>query len=273
MRAPDAASIAKIVGVLLVLAWVGIPIYSMMVVSLTPQGAAASGLSLPTSLSLEHYREVLTGVQALWPYLWNSIVIAGLATLVALVLSLPCAYALSRLQAYRTARGVYLAVFVLRMLPPITLAIPFFIVMSRTGLLDTKTGLVIALLAQTLPLAVWTSKVFFDAIPVSLDEAARIDGAGQFQVFWQIMLPIAAGGIAVTAVLTFLIAYIDYIFVVSLANRQAMTLPLYVAGFKTEYRFYVGDMLAATAVGTLPMIAVFVLVQRHMKRMVLAGVH
>jgi ABC-type glycerol-3-phosphate transport system permease component len=144
---------------------------------------------------------------------------------------------------------------------------------TRSGLLDTKLAMILALLAQTLPLAVWTSKVFFDAIPIQLDEAARIDGAGPLRVFLRVILPLTAAGTAVTGVLTFLTAYIDYIFAATLTNQRAATLPLYIAGFKTEYRFYVGDMLAATVVGTLPMLALFILVQRHMKRVMLAGVH
>jgi ABC-type glycerol-3-phosphate transport system permease component len=212
-------------------------------------------------------------VQSLWLYLKNSVIVSLLATLMAMFLALPCAYGLSRLQRYAAARMLYLAVFVLRMLPPITLVIPYFVLIGKLRLLDTKLGLLYALLAPALPLAIWTSKTFFDAIPVTLDEAARIDGASAWEVFTRVALPLIGNGIAVTAILTFLTAYIDYIFAVTLTNHQALTLPVYIAGFKTEYRFYVGDMLAATLVGTLPMVGLFLIVQRHMRRVVLAGVH
>lgn len=256
-----------------VLGWVGIPLFSLVSVSLAPEGTAAIGLGFPEEVSLAHYSRVLGGVQSLWPYLGNSVLVSGLTTLVALGLALPCAYGLSRLHHSAAARTLYLGVFVLRMLPPITLVIPYFVLISRLRLLDTKAGLLLALLAPTLPLAIWTSKAFIDAIPVTLDEAARIDGAGLWQVFYRVVLPLAGNGVAVTAILTFLAAYIDYVFAVALTNRLALTLPVYIAGFKTEYRFYVGDMLAATVVGTLPMLGLFVVVQRHMRRVALAGIH
>jgi len=265
--------LVKGAGVLFVLAWVGIPLFSLVSVSLTPEGSPAIGLELPEEISFAHYRRVLTGVQSLWLFLGNSVVVSGLTTATALLLALPCAYGLSRLQQYAAARTLYLSVFVLRMLPPITLVIPYFMLIGKCKLLDTKLGLVYALLAPTLPLAIWTSKTFFDALPLTLDEVARIDGASAWQVFSRVALPLTANGIAVTAILTFLTAYIDYIFAVTLTNHNALTLPVYIAGFKTEYRFYVADMLAATLVGTLPMLGLFIIVQRHMRRVVMAGVH
>jgi multiple sugar transport system permease protein len=273
VKPPSVGTLAKGLGILFVLLWVGIPFYSLVAVSLLPEGAPALGLELPTQVSGIHYQRVLTGVQSLWLYLTNSVIVSVLATLTALLLALPCAYGLSRLQRYAAARMLYLAVFVLRMLPPITLVIPYFILISRLQLLDTKIGLIYALLAPALPLAIWTSKTFFDAVPATLDEAARIDGASAWEVFTRVALPLVGNGIAVTAILTFLTAYIDYIFAVTLTNNQALTLPVYIAGFKTEFRYYVGDMLAATLVGTLPMLGLFLIVQRHMRRVVLAGAH
>ena len=267
------ASLVGAFGLLFVAGWIGIPFYSLGILSLAPKDAPAVGLGLPSGLSLNHYAEVLSGVQGLWPYVANSIIASGAATLLALAVALPCAHGLSRLQRSAVARTLYLGVFVLRMLPPITLVIPFFVFMSGAHLLDTRTGLVGALLAQLLPLAIWISKTFFDGVPISIDEAARIDGATPWQVFALVALPIVAAGVAVTAVLTFLTAYIDYVFAATLTNDHAMTLPVYIAGFKTEYRFYVGDMLAATVIGTLPMLVLFLFVQRHMKRMALAGIH
>lgn len=276
MSAPmrrSVGTLAKSLGVLFVLGWVGIPFFSLVSVSLTPEGAPAIGLGLPAQLSLTHYRNVLSGVQSLWLYLKNSAIISSLATLVALVLALPCAYGLSRLQRYAAARTLYLAVFVLRMLPPITLIIPYFFLIATLHLLDSKVGLIYALLAPALPLAIWTSKTFFDTVPPTLDEAARIDGANAWQVFSRVALPLVGNGVAVTAILTFLTVYIDFIFALTLTSHWALTLPVYIAGFQTEYRFYVGDMLAATLVGTLPMLVLFFVVQRNMRRVVLAGVH
>ncbi len=273
MKYPNPGTLAKGLGIVFVLLWVGIPFFTLVSVSLTPEGAAAVVLGLPGQLSLIHYRNVLSGFQSLWLYMENSVIVSSLSTLVSLVLALPCAYGLSRLQRYAAARTVYLAVFVLRMLPPITLIIPYFILIGKLGLLDSKVGLIYALLAPALPLAIWTSKTFFDAVPATLDEAARIDGANAWQVFSRVALPLIGSGVAVTAILTFLTVYIDYIFAVTLTSHQARTLPVYIAGFQTEYRFYVGDMLAATLVGTLPMLGLFLIVQRHMRRVVLAGVH
>jgi ABC-type glycerol-3-phosphate transport system permease component len=273
MKRASLGGIAKSLGIVFVLLWIGIPLFSLVSVSLTSEGAPAAALTWPDPISWEHYRRVLTGVESLWLYLKNSIIVSVMATLTALALGLPCAYGLSRLQRYAAARALYLTVFVLRMLPPITMVIPYFVLIGKLNLLDTKVGLVYALLAPTLPLAIWTVKTFFDAIPTTLDEAARIDGATAVQIFTRVALPLIGNGIAVTAILTFLAAYVDYIFAITLTNHDALTLPAYIAGFKAEFRFYVGDMLAGTLVGTLPMLGLFLIVQRHMRRVVLAGVH
>src|SRR3974377_2123909 len=94
------------------------------------------------------------------------------------------------------AGTLYLGVFVLRMLPPITLVIPYFILIGKLHLLDTKAGLIYALLAPALPLAIWTSKRFFDGVPATPDEAARIDGATAWQVFTRVALPLVGSGMA-----------------------------------------------------------------------------
>ncbi len=263
-------------GIILVagLAWVLVPLYFLVLTSLVPQGVAVTGFRPPTGLTLEHFASVLTNpVSNLWHFLANSVIVAGAATLVTLLLAVFGAYGFSRLSQSRPAVIAHETFFVLRMLPPVTMVIPYFLAYSRLHMLDTRWGLVLAEIPFSLALSVWVLKSFFDTVPRDLDDAASIDGAGKLLVLSRILVPVLSQALAATGVLTFLTIYIDYILPLTLVNVRAQTIPIYIASFNTQYRFYVGDMLAATIVATLPMLALYAYAQRYMTRMAIVGIH
>lgn len=254
--------------------WVLVPLSMLVLAALLPQGVAVTGFPPRSPLTGEHFVRVLTDpVNSLWHFLGNSVVVAGAATAVTVALAVSAAYGLSRISQSRPAAVAHEAFFALRMLPPVTMVIPYFLAYSRFHMLDTRWGLVLAEIPFSLALAVWVLKSFFDAVPRDLDEAASLDGAGKLLVLVRILMPVLSHAVAATAVLTFLTIYIDYILPLTLVNVRAETIPIYLAGFNTQYRFYVGDMMAATIVATIPMLALYVYAQRHMTRMAMVGIH
>jgi multiple sugar transport system permease protein len=148
--------------------------------------------------SLANYRFVMERTQVP-TYLWNSARVAALATLFTLLLGLPAAYVLSR-ERFRSRGPLLTAFLVIQTVSPIILLVPIYGVVARLGLLDTHAGLVIVYAAVQLPLTVVIMKAFFDAIPPSLFEAARLDGASRALTFRRVSLPLVGPGLAATAI-------------------------------------------------------------------------
>lgn len=259
------------IGIALSLVWIVIPYYFLIVTSLVPQGTAVRGFSWPNFTTIANYRQILTGANTIWPYLFNSVVVTLGVTVLALLVGVPAGYGLSRLRGFPAAKGLYLSFFVLRMLPPVAFVIPYFLFFSRMQLLDTRRALILALLPFSLSFTVWTIKAFFDGLPFDVEEAAQLDGANPYQIFAVIILPMVGQAIAATAVLTFLLAYVDYLFAVTLTSNNAVTYAVYLVTFQNDYRVYVNAMMAATLLGTLPMIALYFYAQRFMRRMAIMG--
>lgn len=253
------------------LIWIFVPYYFLFVTSLVPQGTAVRGFAWPDFTTLDNYRQILVGANTLWPYLFNSVVVTLSVTLLALLIGVPAGYGLSRLRQFPVAKGLYLSFFVLRMLPPVAFVIPYFLLFSRLNLLDTRQGLVLALLPFSLSFAIWTIKAFFDGVPQDIEEAAQLDGANTLQTFAVIILPMVSQAVAATGLLTFLLAYVDYLFAVTLTRNTAVTYAVYLVTFANDYRVYVNAMMAATLLGTLPMIALYFYAQRFMRRMAIIG--
>ncbi len=164
------------------------------------------------------------------PYLnrfMNSIIIAGLSTLIALSLGTFTAYGFSRFKVKGENDWLF---FILstRMLPPVVVAIPIFLMYRKVGLVDTHLGLILLYTALNLSFCVWLMKGFIDEIPIEYEEAALVDGYTRFQAFWKIVLPQSATGIAATAVFCFITAWNEYALALMMTNRGAQTAPPFI---------------------------------------------
>jgi multiple sugar transport system permease protein len=157
----------------------------------------------------------------------NSLIVAITSTLLAVSLGTVTAYGFSR---FRVKGEADLLFFILstRMLPPIVVAIPMFLMYRAVGLNDTHLGLIILYTAFNVSFAVWLMKGFIDEIPKEYEEAALVDGYTRMQAFWKIVLPEAATGIAATAVFCFITAWNEYAFALILSNRRAQTAPPFI---------------------------------------------
>ncbi len=267
------AKLPKYLILAVVLLWVLVPIYLMVVISITPAGTTLNGFELPNFFTLAHYEWVLFGANVIWPALMNSAIVTVGATLIALAVATPAAYALSHMRHRRIGRNIYLSFFVLRGVPPVALVLPFYLIYSGSHLLNTHIGLILALVPLALPYIVWTLRVFFDAIPAEIEEAANVDGCGTWRTFITVVFPIARPGIAATAILGALQVYVDYIIVATLAGPKTLTFPVYITGFQLDFLALVGPLAAASLIGTLPMIVMFGFSQRYMLRLATAGIH
>ncbi len=273
VRAIQPATIVKGVLLAIILAWVLLPLYFLFAVALIPAGSTLDGFSIPDTLTAANFVSVLNGAYVIWPALVNSVVITVASTGLALIFAVPAAYALSHLKHKRLGRNLYMATFVLRGVPPVALVLPYYVIFSKTQLINTMPGVILALVPLALPYCIWTMRVFFDAVPVQVEEAAGVDGAGVWRTFSSVVLPIARPGIAATGILAALLIFVDYIVVATLAGPATMTFPVYVTTFQQDYLSLVGPLAAASIVGTLPMLLMFGFSQRYMLRLASAGVH
>ena len=199
------------------------------------------------------------------PRLYDSILIAVLSTALSVLIATLASYALSRMRI----RGQHHFVFWIlstRMLPPVAVAIPMFFIYKNFGLLDTYTGIVLIHALMNMPLAVLLLKSFFDDIPTEIDEAALIDGASRFTIFWKIVAPMAMGGIAATAVLCFIFSWTEFLFVLTLTQTSLKTVPVVSSTFVTSTGTAWGNMAALGVAAILPAFIFILLVQRNLVR-------
>ena len=225
---------------------------------------------LPVNWTLENYRNVWNNTS--FPrYFWNSFQVAALSTILSVIISMYAAYALARIRFVgRDAFGFLM--LVTQMFPHIMLVLPLFLIIQRIGLLNTHAALIIAYTAFSLPFTIWLLRGFFEAIPEELEEAAMIDGASQLKIFHRIMLPLAGPGLAAVAMFGFIRGWNEFLFaLVFLQTRSLFTLPLGLASFQEEFTTRWDLMMAGASIITLPVLFLFLLMQRFIVQGLLGG--
>jgi multiple sugar transport system permease protein len=253
---------------MLVLVYALLPVSWILSLSLKPTSTVKDGKLIPSSLTLDNYRGIFRG-DFFSSALINSVGIGVLTTVIAVVIGAMAAYAVARLE-FRGKRLLIGAVLLISMFPAISLVTPLFNIERRIGLFDTWPGLIIPYITFALPLAIYTLSAFFREIPVDLEKAAKIDGATPGQAFRKVIAPLAAPGIATTAILVFIFAWNDLLLALSLtATKAAITAPVAIANFtgSSEFEEPTGSIAAGAMVITVP-IVVFVLV---FQRRIVAG--
>ncbi len=219
------------------------------------------------SLGFENGFEITPGGGDFYmmPRLIDSIVVAVFSTFLAVFIATLAAYALSRMR-FRGQHHFVFWVLSTRMMPPVAVAIPIFFIYKEIGLLDTYTGIILVHALMNLPLAVLLLKSFFDDIPVEIDEAALIDGASRMLIFRKIVLPMAIGGIAATAVLCFIFSWTEFLFVLTLTQTSLKTVPVVSSTFVTSTGTAWGSMAALGSAAILPAFIFILLVQKNLVR-------
>lgn len=226
------------------------------------------GYDLLFTPTLDHYRALWTG--AFSKSFVNSAVTSGASTLLSLLIGVPAAYALSR-GGFRSSRRIALWILATRMAPPIAFTIPFFLAYRHAGLLDTHLGLIIVYLTFNLALVIWMMQPFFDGVPRELEEAAWIDGCGVWQAFRVVTLPLAAPGLAATAVICFILSWNDFFYALVLTRTNASTAPVAIVNFIQYTGWEWGRIAAAGTLVMLPVVVFSMLVRNYLVRGLMAG--
>lgn len=213
---------------------------------------------------------ILVGPSRFFDRYFNSVIVGFGSTLLSVGLGTLAAYAFSR---FRVAGKDDLLFVILstRMMPPIAIAIPVFLMYRTAGLSDTRLGLILLYTVVNLSLAVWLLKGFMDEIPREYEEAAMVDGYTRFQAFRKVVLPQAATGIATTAIFTLIFAWNEYAFALLLTSGTAQTLPPFIPTIIGEGGLDWPAMAAGTALFVLPVLVFTVLLRKHLLRGITFG--
>lgn len=192
-------------------------------------------------------------------YLWNSIVVSGGATLVALLIGVPAGFGIARLGA----RRLTVLILIARMTPALSYLIPLFAVFQLLRLNNTLTALVITHLVITVPIVVYVMAGYFETLPKELEEAALIDGGSVWSTFRWVALPLARPGIVVGTILAFIFSWNNFIFGAVLGARETRTLPAAVFNMLTFEQLSFGPLAAAAIVVTLPVLLLTIVIQKE----------
>jgi arabinogalactan oligomer/maltooligosaccharide transport system permease protein len=252
------------------------PVLWVLKMALTPNDEAGLTASpIPEHVTLDNFRFVMgTSRDGVWLFgrqLLNSVVIALATTAVGIGLSCTAAYAFSRFK-FPGREGGMKMLLVTQMFPGVVMAIPLYILLGALGLQNNMLGLVLVYAVTAVPFCVWMLKGYFDTIPKELEEAAIIDGASRGLIFWQIVLPLAKPAIVVTALFSFMTAWNEFILAATFMNKEeAYTLPVVLQGYVGEHTVQFGYFAAGAVVVSVPMMALFFALQKHLVGGLTAG--
>ncbi len=220
----------------------------------------------PVNITFKNYIDILFLAQEgnLVKYFLNSLIITISTIFLSLLFGSMAAYSLSKHYLSIMFRRMMLAfVLVIRIFPPITTAIPYYIILSKFRLVDTHIGLIISYVSFSLPFTIWLMIGFFQSLPAEIEKAATIDGCNFWQRFIKIVIPLSLPGLAVTAIFGFLYSWNEFMLASILTSENAKTLPVVIAGFISDKYLFWGKMTALGVLMTIPVIIFSSFAQRN----------
>lgn len=256
------------------LVWSLAPVYWMLSTSLKTELEATrlDPTLWPHEPTLANYVGLTGASLPFFSFFMNTVISCLLTAVIAVVIATPAAYALSRAR-FRLRTPIGYTILIVRMLPMIVLLAPLYLLLLNAQMLDTNTGLVIGFTTFGLPFAVWMMKSFIDAVPIEVEEAARVDGYPRWQVLLRVVVPLVFPGLLTTGTFVFMEAWNNLIYPLTfITTLEKQTLPAalvltFTGQFKTDW----GGMMAAATVTTLPLMIAFFAVQRSMVRGLTSG--
>ena len=223
----------------------------------------------PKTFSIENYQEMYNYINV-EKSLLNSFVSAFGSTAIAVLLGALSAFALVRANSKLSA--ILLAmVFFLKMIPLSAIAVPIYRIITSVGLYDTRIALVIVLAATNMPLVIWIMIGFFQSVPVSLDEAACVDGASSLATIFRVILPVSVPGIATAGILTLFLSWNDFLLSLMLTSTNAKTFTVSLSEFLLGYQINLGPMTAASFRFSFPIIILAIFAQKYIIQGLTAG--
>lgn len=255
-------------GILLIVLFMIIPVYILFRVSFAvPEDVLTSHPKfLITRFEFKHWEQVFKSGN-LWPPLYKSFIVATFTMILALIIAAPASYAISRFDR-KIKYGIILTLFFTRMFPNVGIALPISVTFLKWNLMDTNLGLVMAHLIEQLPFIAWILVSTFETIPIDLEEAASIDGAGRIRTLLKIVLPVAAPGLAVAAMFTWLNSWNEFTYALYL-SLTTKTLPLQIYYYVLRGGFF--QQAAYSTILTIPVLIITFALQRYIRSDYLGG--
>jgi len=261
------------IGIAIIVVYCLAPFYWMVVSALRRPSDQFSNSLLPIPLSFENIKAAFSSGNGFARGLLNSVIVAGLTTIITLVIGISAAYALARLD-FR-GKGLALALIIATsMFPGIAVVVPILQLFTDIGWINTYQAMIIPSLSFGLPLAIWLLTAFFKQMPFELEEAAQIDGCTPAQAFRKVILPLASPGVFTTAILVFISAWNEFIIAVSVVNKNEFkTANVIVSQFtgQTQFDQPYGTQMAAGVLVTIPLVIAVLLFQRRIVEGLTAG--
>lgn len=241
----------RLAAVLLIAVLILFPVYIMLITSFKTSSQA---FDIPPDFfptpALFNYKAVLTELN-FSRYLWNSLVISLATTIISVGICVLSGYALARFR-FRGSAILSVGTLIIRMVPPVVVAVPMYVLWTKFGLNGGISGLVLAYLGLTIPLNVWMLSIFIQEIPFELEEAASIDGCSYTKILCQVIIPLIKPGISVTSVFTFRTAWNEFLLAIILSNRSTRTLPAAVSLMITDLGINWGQIMAMATIIAIP---------------------
>jgi multiple sugar transport system permease protein len=201
--------------------------------------------------------------------IWNSFVLAFSSTIIAMLFGIACAYSIVR---FKTG-GENLAMWIIsqRLLPPIAVVFPIFLIYANVGLTDTYAGLILVYTAFALPYVIWLMRGYIQDLPIALEEAALVDGASFLQVLWHVVVPLTRSGIFATAVFAFIFSWNEFLFALVLTRTEVITYPVQVSQYFGAQSTFWAKISAMSVLGTLPIFFAVAAFQKYLVRGITFG--
>ncbi|WP_407358458.1 carbohydrate ABC transporter permease [Microbacterium sp. LTA6] len=214
------------------------------------------------TFSFDAYVAIFTNPETMRFFL-NSYIVAGAVTILTLIVAIQAAYAFSRFE-FRGKRILNVVIVSVQAVPPITLLIPYFGLMVALGLYNSYAGLILTYMVFTLPYAIIMMTGYFNTLPKELDEAVRVDGAGSMTALWRILVPISVPGIVSVGIYTFMIAWNEYLFALTLTRTIDMrTVPIGIQLLMGQHSYEWNQIMAMSVLGSIPVLILFLFFQRY----------
>lgn len=223
---------------------------------------------VPRGLNFDNYRAMFGGAGEggvpVVQYFTNSLIISVTSTVIAILIGMAGGYAFARYR-FRGKSAIFIGLLLTRAVPGVALSLPLFIVMAKTGLIDTHVGLIMVYVAMNVPFTIWLIDGFFRQVPPDLAEAAEIDGCTRWQAFWKVEFPVAKSGVASAGIFAFLTSWNEYALASQLTRSTfSKTMPVGLRDFTSEFTINWGGMCALAVLMIIPALILTFLVQKHL---------
>jgi multiple sugar transport system permease protein len=227
---------------------------------------------IPREWTLENFADQLQDRTGFMVYVSNGVLVSVSTAIVTIAVAVPAGYAFARLR-FAAKRLLLIVILASQMFPPVIIVITLYTLYRRFGLLDTYAGLILAFTSYSLPFSVWMMRGFCETVPLEIEEAAFVDGCTRPEILWRVVLPVIQPGLIAVGLFSFLHAWNNLIFALSLTSSPALRTipPGFLLTYVGEFQYRWGEMFAGSVIVTLPTVILFIGLQRYLVRGLTAG--